>query len=433
MNVLMLTPRFPFPPNRGDTLRSWHELEYLTRRHNVWLAGLNEHRPPESDIARLRKICAAVAVFPRTSWRALAGGLWSLLCGESLTQGYFHSDALNRTVRQWTRAVRFDAVLTFTIAMASVAEEVRARRVLDMCDVDSCKWEAYARASRVPWRWLYRVEAARLRRAERRGVRTHDVTLIVNQREHDKLQAVADPRLSDVVHTCVELPAETRCTNTPRTPEMPAEPIVGFVGSMFYPPNVQGVNWFGREAWPRIKKRVPAAKWWIVGQRPTFAVRRWDRLQDVRVTGTVPDVNSLLDRMRVFACPVRGDLGVQSKVLGALAAGKACVVTPDAAAGIDYDEPPFLIAQDAEEFAEAVTRLFVDDDLARELGARGRQTIARRYRPETQLWRVERALASVPARTDDARSRLEAETRIRNENVRRVLQHAAAEESKTRA
>lgn len=425
MNLLMLTPRFPYPPNRGDTLRSWHEAAYLAARHNLWLASLNEHPPPESDVARMRKICAGVAVFPRAPWLALAGGLCSLARGKSLTQGYFHRDALVRTIRQWSRAVRFDAVLTFTTALAHVAEKIETRRVLDMCDVDSAKWELYADRAPEPLRRLYRLEANRLRRAEQRAVRTHAVTLVVNRRERDKLLAVSDPRGSDVVHTCVEPPHSAG--DLKLNADTPREPIVGCVGSMFYPPNVRGVNWFGRHVWPRIKSRFPQAQWWIVGQRPTRAVRLWGRLPGVLVTGTVADVAPLLAKMRVFVCPVRGDLGVQSKVLGALAAGKACVVTPDAAAGIDFDEPPFLIAREASEFAECVGRLLEDDRAVRELNLLGRRTIETRYAPDTQLWRVESALTGVETVVDCVHQPASV-TQERNESVIRALAHATSVE-----
>jgi sugar transferase (PEP-CTERM/EpsH1 system associated) len=318
----------------------------------------------------------------------------SLVRGHSLTEGYFADTTLRRTVLTWAAAVRFDAVLTFSSAMAPLAESVGVRRVLDMTDVDSHKWGVYADRSRLPLRWLYALEERRLGAAEKRWVRSHESTFVVNQRERRRLLARTNPRHAGVVRTPVEIVNASQADGPAERPRLPAEPIVGSVGSMFYPPNVRAVEWFGRHVWPLIKQRVPAARWWIVGTRPTRKVRRWGSQPDVRVTGFVPDPRPYLDALRVFINPVDGDMGVQSKLLCALAAGKAAVVTPETADGVTYDgEPPFLIAREPDEFADAVLRLLEDDALATRLGARALRMIAAHYQPREELRRIEQALA----------------------------------------
>jgi sugar transferase (PEP-CTERM/EpsH1 system associated) len=394
MNILMLTPRFPYPPNRGDAVRSWAELEYLAGRHDVWLACPNEREPYPAQLAKVRSICRDVAVVPRRKFIALVHGGISLLRGRSLTEGFFADDTLKRAVGNWAKIIRFDAVLAFSSAMAPMAEVVDARRVLDMCDVDSHKWRVYADRSRPPLRWLYALEARRLGKAERRWVRSHDVTVVVNQRERRKLLARTNPRHAVVVRTPTEVANTTQAGSPGELPPPPTELIVGSLGSMFYPPNVRAVEWFGRHVWPQVKARMPAARWWIVGNRPTRRVRRWGRRQDVRVTGFVPDTARYLNAFRVFINPVDGDIGVQTKLLCAMAIGKPAVVTPDTAAGIDYDgEPPFLIARGLNEFADAVVRLLTDDALARQLGMRAVRAIQSYYLPHVQLGLIEQALS----------------------------------------
>jgi sugar transferase (PEP-CTERM/EpsH1 system associated) len=393
MKVLMVTPRLPYPPNRGDTVRSWAELEYLARRHDVWLASLNDRRPTSDQLAKLRNTCRDLAVAHRPSMASLCHGVRSLFRGDTLTEGYFANTGLSRTIRAWAKSVPFDAVLAFSSAMAPLAELVEARRVLDMCDVDSHKWRVYADQSHPPLRWLYALEAQRLAAAEQRWVRAHDVTLIVNERERRKLLARTSPRGSVVVRTCVQPTDFARPDSAATQFTLPREPIVGCVGSMFYPPNVRAVVWFGQHVWPLVKTSIPSARWWIVGSRPTRQVRRWGRRAGVRVTGSVPDTRPYLDALRVFINPVDGDIGVQSKLLCAMAAGKPAVVTPDTAAGIAFDgEAPFLIAREPDEFADAVLRLLNDDALAARLGRRALRVIEEYYQPGEQLGLIERAL-----------------------------------------
>ncbi|MBN2445577.1 MAG: glycosyltransferase [Phycisphaerae bacterium] len=391
MNILMLTQRFPYPPTRGDTLRAWHELDYLSSRHDVWLASTDLVAPNSEDFGVVSARCRDVAVSVRSSFRALMRGIGSLLRGQSLTAGYFADLHLAQRLRAWSEAHHFDAVLTYSSGMAPFAELVPAgRRVLDMVDVDSAKYVDYASRTSGPLSWLYALEARRLAMLEDHAARGHDVTLLVNERERRKLSSRPDSAPTAVVPTCVESPSASE-------PIIPHTLRVGMVGSMFYPPNVRAVEWFGAEVWPLIRSVCPRVEWWIVGARPRRTVRRWGREAGVTVTGTVPDIQPYLDDLRVLINPVRGDLGVQSKTIVALAAGKPCVVTPDVADGIDYEgDPPFLIATTPRDFADAVLRVVHDDALASALSRRGRHVVRSHYDAATQLARVEQHLGDTP-------------------------------------
>jgi len=399
MKILMITPRFPYPPDRGDRLRWWSELEFLARRHEVWLASADTRRPGPAHLDVVRRCCRDVAVFTRPGIWCLARAALRLSLAQSATAGYCFDRRLARRVRRWSSQVGFGAVLTCSSAMTPYAELVSARRfVLDMADVDSVKWRVYATRSRWPFRALYSLEARRLARLERHCVRHHDICVVVNERERRKLLEGTCPRATGVLRTCVD-PAQYTCLNAlPESRAPVREPVIGMVGSMFYPPNVRAVNWFGRYVWPLVRAARPDARWLIVGARPTRAVRAWGRQPQVTVTGYVPDIVPHLARMRVFVDPVEGHLGVQSKVIVALAAGRPVVVTPDGAAGIDYGQtPPFLIAGSPGGFAEAVLRLLEDDGLASKLAELGRRVVAANYRAETQLGQLEHWLSAEAA------------------------------------
>jgi sugar transferase (PEP-CTERM/EpsH1 system associated) len=403
VKILMLTHRFPYPPVRGDSIRAWGELEYLAQRHDVWLACGDRTAPWPRHLAQARRRCRAVAVVVRSGFKSLLRGGWSLLAGRSLTEGYFFDQRLADIVQRWGASVGFDAVLTFSPVMSLYAERVQAtRRVLDMNDVESCKWASYAEHGTPPLSWLYRLEAQRLPRAEAAWVRTHDVSLLVNECERAKLPAECRARTT-VVRTGVDLSRYAVTAAGREGLMVPHEPIVGFLGSMSYPPNVRAVQWFGQAVWPLVKRAVPRARWLIVGSRPVRRVRRWARQPGVRVTGFVEDVRPHLRSMRVFVCPVREQIGVQTKLIEALAAARPAVVTPQAAAGIDHDDPPpFLVAGSAAEFADAVVRLLRDEAQARALAARGRALAEEHYDVADQMERIERCLCGEveePART----------------------------------
>ncbi len=387
----MLTHRFPYPPTRGDCIRAWGELEHLARRHDVWLACVDRAAPRPEHLARVKSICRDVRVSVRSGVGCLLTGGISLLCGESLTAGYFGDARLRKAIQDWSERIGFDALLTFSSAMAPYAELVDAkRRVLDMNDVDSLKWQSFAARSAHPAAWLYGLEAKRLAAMEIQAARTHDVCLMVNQREQRKLMELADPNFAAVVRTGVDL---ARYPVDAAAAQRGANPIVGMIGSMSYAPNVRSVNWFGRHVWPIVKEREPRAEWLIVGSRPVRSVRRWGRLPGVHVTGFVEEMRPYLQSMCVVANPVSEEIGVQTKLIETLAIGKPAVVTPAAAAGIDHDvDPPFLVAETPEEFAGSVLRLFSDANLAARIGRRAREVAEKNYRVEEQVAMIERWL-----------------------------------------
>jgi sugar transferase (PEP-CTERM/EpsH1 system associated) len=386
MRILMLTPRFPYPPHRGDTVRSWHVLSNLAQRHEVWLACVDRRPPAAEHLAVVRTRCRDLALFARSAPASLWCGALSWLLGHSITEGYFIDPRLTQTLREWSARVAFDAVLTYSSSIAPAAECVAApRRVLDLCDVDSAKWEVYARRSLPPLRWLYRSEASRVARLEARAAHAHELALVVNERERRKLAGRLAHVPTAVLPTAVALQEYAALPTTPAP-----EPVVSMIGSMFYPPNVRAVHWFGRYVWPRVRAAVPAAHWLIVGADPTRAVRAWGRQPGTTVTGYVPDVRPYLAKTRVFVNAVDGDIGVQSKLVVALAAARPAVVTPDSAAGLVYrDPPPFLIAGSPGGFADAVIRLLRDPAAAERLAQRARAVAREQYDAAEHVRRVE--------------------------------------------
>jgi polysaccharide biosynthesis protein PslH len=409
MKLLILVHRFPYPPTRGDALRAWGEIEHLAARHDVWLACVERAAPRPEHVARARELCREVAVVVRGPAACAVGGALRLLAGGSVTEGYFFDRRLAAVLARWDRKVDFDAVLTFSPAMAPYATLVRARRrVLDMNDVESARWRAFALRSQPPLRWLYALESRRLPPAEAVWMHAHDLTLLVNERERAKLPSAWRSRAA-VVHTGVDLAQYGTCWNPETGPVLPDEPVLGIVGSMSYGPNIRGVEWFGRRVWPRVLQEIPAARWWIVGRRPARSVRRWGRQPGVTVTGFVEDVRPYLAALRVYVCPVREQIGVQTKLIEALGAARPAVVTPAVASGFQYDDPPpFAVASSAREFAQAVVRLLRDAAAARSLARRARAVAEREYDAREQLARVEKCLVgpllTEPPRRELARS-----------------------------
>ena len=262
VNVLMLTPRLPYPPDRGDKIRSFHELRYLARRHNVFCATLLEPQDDPQAVHLLRCYCRDVAAVPVSRVGRLARALACTGTGRSYTEGYFHSPELARVLAEWGRKHWFDAVLAFSGGMARYAELLPAdRRILDLVDVDSAKWRHYGQMSRGWRRVLYDREARRLRARELQWLRRFDATVVINSREAALLQGQASSGRLHVIPNGVALPTGPISATA-------TGPVLGFVGMMNYLPNVDAVLWFARSIWPAVRRQVPEARFIVVGRHP---------------------------------------------------------------------------------------------------------------------------------------------------------------------
>ena len=384
MNILYLTHRIPYPPNKGDKLRAFHQLAYLARKHRIWCACFVDDPADLAHVDAVSRECEALVALPlRPTWSTLRG-LGGALRGGTITEAYYHSPAMAAALQHWCSSVSFDAVVAFSSSMAQYALQVPAgQRVLDLCDLDSQKWLDYARNAPATSAWLYRREGQRLARKEAQWIEAFDATLLITAEEAAGLTPAPTPGKLHIVGNGVPLPklAETQPDSTP---------VVGFMGMMDYKPNVDAVCWFAHKCWPAIRAACPQAVFRIVGRRPTRAVRRLSRLEGVEVTGAVPEAAAEVARFSVSVVPLRIARGLQNKVLEAMAAAKPVVLTPQAATGIAArNGHEFIVADTVESLAASVVRLLQDPAACLRFGTAARAFVARCHRWDDELAKFE--------------------------------------------
>lgn len=404
MNVLFLTHRLPYAPNRGDRIRAWHMLHALARRHEITLISLAHDAAETRHAADLASVTreTIVARVPKRA-NLLRSGL-ALPTGLPLTHVLLHSRDIQPALERIVTDRAPDVVLAYCSSMARYALERPLEGlplVIDMVDADSAKWDALAKVSRWPLSWLYGREARCLARFEALAMTRAHATLVVNEREREALAEVcrrfggareprygrtegyggakappytrtgrrhggakapytgqlghgerADPRI-EVVPNGIDV-----ATFAPTGP--PAEqPSVVFCGVMDYAPNETGAVWLAREVWPRVRQAEPRATLTIVGARPTARVQALATADaSVTVTGAVDDVRPYLWSGAVAAAPLHTARGIQNKVLEAVAAGLPAVVTTAVQAGLPAGVLPACRTADAPaDFADAIVAL----------------------------------------------------------------------------
>jgi sugar transferase (PEP-CTERM/EpsH1 system associated) len=398
--LLFLAPRIPYPPDKGDKIRSFHLLQHLARSYRVHLGAFVDDPRDWSHVEHLRKMCGETCFVPLLAMWAKIRSLAALATGEPLTLPYYRSARLAHWVDGMLASRRVGRALIFSSAMAQYFEGASAhgiRRVLDFVDLDSDKWRQYGESSRGPMRWLYRREAEALFQAERRYAASFDASLFVSEAEA-RLFKVQAPETAARV-SFVENGVDTEYFSPQRVhpnPYAADEAALVFTGAMDYWANVDAVAWFAREVFPRVRSDFPQACFYIVGTRPVRAVRDLAQLPGVRVTGTVPDIRPYLAHARVAVAPLRLARGVQNKVLEAMAMARPIVASPQAVTGIS---PCAELLEWTADAPEAVARLLLK--LLREappaaLGDALRSHVLRHYNWDHNLARVEAILEGDP-------------------------------------
>ncbi len=335
MRILWVKGGKLLPVDTGGKIRSYNLLKQLAARHEVTLlsyydgqrdAGYEteivEHfsrtvaistgRPDSSAIDYLRHIFspAPYAVTKFTSLRAAA------------------------LIREWMAERSFDvAVCDFLSASLNFPAELRTPTALFQHNVESVLWRRQADYEpNLIKRIAFKLEAAKMIRYETEAVNRFDHVIAVSENDRDNMARMTERTRITVVPTGVDLDAygQQPCNDS-------TEPVVVFTGSMDWEANIDGVEYFCSEIWPRVLKAVPGARFRIVGRNPHPRVQALAS-DSIEVTGTVVSVIDHLKEAAVFVVPLRIGGGTRLKIYEAMAMGKAVVSTSVGAEGLDVED-----------------------------------------------------------------------------------------------
>jgi sugar transferase (PEP-CTERM/EpsH1 system associated) len=391
--VLMLTHRLPYPPDRGDRIRSYHILKVLSQHFDVALAATSEEPVWLQHHVLLRKMATRVCLQPIWDKYSKVRGALALVAGRAVTPACFYRQSLAETILQWHEEKPFDLVLTYCTGMIQYARlllphgqgearhlSARAKHVLDLVDVDSVKWEAYARNVSFPMSLVYSAEARRLRRIESGKLDHFDAVTVVSEAEAQAYrQNVGEHPGLRAVNNGVDL------DYFGPLPDSTKNQLV-FVGVLNYRPNVQGIIWFVENVMPILRQRVRDLKLQIVGRHPSPRVTELGSQPGVEVVGSVPDVRNYMQDASVVIAPLQIARGVQNKVLEAMSSQKPVVCSPEAAEGIQATPGEhFAVARTPQEWADRIERLLQYPQERQKMAAAGRAQVERHYNWNTQL------------------------------------------------
>ena len=386
MKILFLSLRCPYPPHRGDRIRSYNFIKQLSKQHAVTLVYFAESETDIEAAKHLEPFCERIEwVRFHRSFAFLNTGV-HCLSRHPLQLHYWYAPQMQRKINELLAQERFELIHAQLFRMGQYVTAVEGPiKVLDLCDslalnlsrraeLESNPWLAKIKLDCTPKRFLVKLEEKRVRRYEVDIMKAFDCGTVVARFDRDYLLAQDDTLNLSIVPMGVDLGYFQPKSITESTP------MLLFTGTMNYFPNADAAIYFCNEVFPRIRERHPKVCFYIVGNHPSEPVKRLEAQDGVVVTGYVPDVRPYFEKASVFVAPLRAGSGIQTKNLEAMAMEVPVVTTSVGAMGLEADiGKELLVADTPADFAEQVVHLLDNECLRKTLAQTARSRVENSY------------------------------------------------------
>jgi sugar transferase (PEP-CTERM/EpsH1 system associated) len=357
--LLFLCHRIPFPPNKGDKIRSFNILKKLAERFDVHLGCFIDDPFDKQYVNKLRKYCQSVFHLDQNKTIAKIKGLTSFITAKPITLPYY----FDKKMQQWTDGIlqteKMTKVFIYSSSMAQYcdgAKYVHLERVIDFVDVDSDKWRQYADKKTGIAQWVFQRESQLLAKYETKICRDFNHSLFVSSDEAKlfcQLQPSIEPNKVHGLLNGVDVDFFDPYVGFSVEKLVPNQAFISFTGAMDYWANIDAVIWFTKHVWPSILKQQPQAVFCIVGGNPSSEIKALAKLTGIVVTGRVVDVRPFIAKAQCIVAPMQIARGIQNKVLEAMSLNKPIVVSSMAMEGINAMQSADIII--ADEASDVVT------------------------------------------------------------------------------
>ncbi len=382
MRILLLCNRVPWPPSSGGPIATVNIIKgFQQLGHNLHLLCLN---PKKSFVSKeetpdiFKDLDSYRAVYIDTDIEAF-GALYNLLFSkESYHISRFHSKAFSGKLIYVLQNFTFDIIqlegLHISIYLPLIRQYSKAKIVLRAHNVEYLIWERLASAEKNPLKkWYVSLLAERLKKYEVEVLNKFDAIVPITNYDAETFKELGCKIPIHVSPTGLNLDEYQIDKSATEFPS------VFHLGALDWMPNLQAIEWFLAEVWPKIHAQMPNLKFYIAGRHMPNSIKML-QVAGVEVVGEVEDAKAFMNSKSIMIVPLLSGSGMRIKIIEGMALAKTIVSTSIGAEGIAVDhEKNILIADDANSFAEAVLRCVRDRSFSERLGENARKLIEEKY------------------------------------------------------
>lgn len=374
MKILIVLPRFPYPLEKGDKLRAYHQIVELSKRHEIHLFAVSHTKVTVEQRAALEPYCKSISVVTPTRFTSYFNILRNYFRSKSLQMGYWDSRRARRTVKEMARSIQPDIVYNQMVRTVPFVARLPFLKVMDFQDSLSMNTERRMEQSKGFWRALLHYEFKMLRSTEYNAFKIFDALTIISDVDSESIPHKKNGEIH-VIPNGVDFDYFA-----PRPSSAPESKYsIVFCGNMSYAPNVDAARYLVEEVMPLVWEKFPTANVLIAGADPKATVRKLASKQ-VTVSGRLDDIREAYTSAKVFVAPMRIGSGLQNKLLEAMSMQIPCVTTSlaDAALGATSGEQ-LLIGDTSVQLAESIEKLLNSEELRIRIAAEGHRFVTERY------------------------------------------------------
>jgi sugar transferase (PEP-CTERM/EpsH1 system associated) len=377
VKLFIIASRFPYPIEKGDKLRLYHQIRYLSRKYKIYLIALSDIPVAREHIDHLQQFVEEVHLFRLRK----IGIFWSLLFGffsqRPFQVLYFFNKKIRRKIAELHKGISPDIIYNQLIRTTEYTRGLEGFKVLDYMDAFSTGMHKRIGTSKWPMRWIYQMEEIRLVRYEKSIYPFYNKHFIISEQDRERLLRHIDGKIY-IVPNGVD-------TEFFRPVSKQKKYDLCFAGNMGYRPNVIASEYICQKILPGLLKNHPTIKIVLAGTRPDVRVKKLAG-KHVAVTGWMEDIRDAYNESRLFIAPIFTGIGQQNKILEAMAMELPCVSTSSVNNPIGaVDGISVVVADDKQAFIEKISYLLADDQQAQKIGKEGRALVAGKYSWETQV------------------------------------------------
>ncbi len=407
MQILFLCLRCPYPPQRGDRIRSYNFIKQLSKRYEITLVFFAESDSDIEAVDYLRPYCERIEWVRFSPNFAKFNTAIRCLSRTPLQVHYWYSPQMQRKIDQLLEENIYDLIHAQLFRMGQYVSNTKGIvKVLDLCDSLALNLSRRAELDCMPKRFLIKLEEKRVRRYEIEIMKSFDWGTVVANFDRDYLLKQDNSLNLSVVPMGVDLkyfhPNQDNIYQPLDSDESQSSVSLDstknllFTGTMNYFPNVDAVIYFCEEIYPLIQKQHPDVNFYIVGNHPSEQVQRLAEHTGVTVTGYVPDIRPYFHKASIFVAPLRAGSGIQTKNLEAMAMGTPVVTTSIGALGLEAEVGEELLTADTpQDFADCVVHLIENPENRQNLSNAGRKRVEASYDWQVLVERLEQVYTQI--------------------------------------
>jgi len=382
MKILYLTPRLPYPIDKGDKLRAFYQIKYLSKNHDIFLLSLDETLTDKLNDNPVKNFCKKIIVFPLTRYKIFFNLFRKIFSSVPFQTAFYYNPRIKKEILKAINDIRPDIIFCQLIRAAEYVIEIKnIPKIIDYVDIISKGLERRASKSNLLMKFLIKIEFNRVRNYEKKVFKEFDNSIIISREDRNFLPFEEKENVK-IVPNGIDLeyfyPMESE-----------KEYDLFFSGNLNYPPNVDASIYIVKNILPLLLKRKPDIKILIAGASPNKKILSLVS-RNVIVKGWVDDIREFYKKAKIFIAPMQLGTGLQNKLLQAMAMKIPCVTSELTMKGLaEGAEKVLLVAKKPLDYSELVIKLLEDDNYRNSIAQRGYEFVQINYRWEKIIENLE--------------------------------------------